>query len=58
MCCYYTVVLENYVFHTDATGHIAVILEMYAPEGSPYFVAVTLVAMLEMDIKTDRLYSK
>jgi hypothetical protein len=55
---YYGVVLENYVFRTEATDHIAVILEIYAPETFLYFVALMSVAMLETDTEMDTIYSK
>jgi hypothetical protein len=51
MCRYYGIVPENYVLRTEATGHIAVILETYAPEAFPYFVILMSVSMLETDIR-------
>ena len=58
MCRYYGVVLENYVFRTEATDQIDVTLEMQAPEEFPYFVALMSVAVLETDTEMDTIYSK
>jgi hypothetical protein len=55
---YYAVVLQNYVFRTEATGHIVVILVTYEPEAFPCFVALISADMLKTDIETDTLHSK
>jgi hypothetical protein len=55
---YYGVVQENYVYRTEATGHIAVILETFAPEAFPYVAALMSVSMLETDTERDTIYLK
>jgi len=55
---YYRDVLENYVFRTEATVHIALVLETHVPEIFPYFVALISVAMMETDTGRETIYSK
>jgi hypothetical protein len=55
---FYGVVLENYAFRIQATGHIPVILETYLPEAFPYFVALMSVAMLKTGIERETIYYK
>jgi hypothetical protein len=56
MCRYDRVVLENYVCHADLMVAITVTLDTYSPEGSPYFLFLMPVAVLEMDTQTGRLF--
>jgi hypothetical protein len=55
---YYRDVPENYMFRTEATGHIVVVLEMHAPGAFPYFVAFISLAVLETETRRDKIYSK